>query len=466
MTKYGLILFIAVFLFLLPFHSVSAQDDASGPVYIVQPGDTLLGIAAQFGITTQELIDVNDISNPDILSVGTQLIIPGLTGIQGVLTTTAIPLGENLFSLVREYQIDRSILIRLNRLTSPSEIYAGSYLIIPEKNSSDFPPSYKPLDKSISLFDIAIIQNENPWKTILQNQTVSDWYFLPSDSLLFTNTTSSQVTSLISPLIASLELSPLPILQGATVEINISTNLPMDLSGSLNGSSLNFFETNLNEYVALQGIHAMAPIGLALFELSGKSSGGNSFSFSQNLLVDSGNFGQDPPLQVEPATIDPAIVGPEEDLIKSIVSKVTPTRQWDGLWQQPLGDPLCVKSRFGNRRSYNGSDFTYFHAGIDFGTCATENTLSIYASAPGTVVYVGTLAVRGNATIIDHGWGVFSAYYHQESINVNIGDYVTKGQAIGIIGNTGRVTGYHLHWEVWVHGVQVQPFDWLENSYP
>jgi hypothetical protein len=354
----------------------------------------------------------------------------------------------------------------LNRLTSPAEIYAGSYLVIPEKYSSESSPSFKQLDESLSLFDIAIVQNQSPWKVVLQNQSVSEWHFIPSESLIFTSSSASQVTSLISPLIASIELKPLPIIQGSSAEIKIFTNLPLTLSGSLNGFSLNFFETNPNEYVALQGIHAMAPIGLAPFELSGMSSEGKSFSFSQNLLLDSGNFGQDPPLQVDPTTIDPEIVGPEEDLIKSIISKVTPTRQWDGLWQQPLGDPLCVKSRFGNRRSYNGSDFTYFHGGVDLGTCAIEKTLSIYASAPGTVVYVGTLTVRGNATIIDHGWGVFSAYYHQETINVNFGDYVTKGQEIGIIGKTGRVTGYHLHWEVWVNGVQVQPFDWLDNSYP
>jgi murein DD-endopeptidase MepM/ murein hydrolase activator NlpD len=408
-------------------------------MYIVQPGDTLLGIASQFGITTQELIDANTIANPDIISVGTQLVIPGLTGIQGILTTTAIPLGENLLSLMHEYQIERQTFIRLNRLTSPAEIYAGSYLIIPENNSSELSP--------------------------LQNQSVSEWHFIPMESLLFTSSANSQITSLISPLIASIELKTLPIIQGSTVEIKISTNLPLSLSGSLNGFLLDFFKTGPNEYVALQGIQAMSPIGLAPFELSGTSSNGKSFSFSQNLLLDSGNFGQES-LQVDPTTIDPKIVGPEEDLIKSIVFQVTPTRQWDGLWQQPLGDPLCVKSRFGNRRSYNGSDFTYFHAGVDLGTCATENTLSIYASAPGTVVYVGALTVRGNATIIDHGWGVFSAYYHQETIKVNFGDFVTKGQEIGIIGQTGRATGYHLHWEVWVHGVQVQPFDWLENSYP
>ncbi|HZW04817.1 MAG TPA: M23 family metallopeptidase, partial [Anaerolineaceae bacterium] len=91
---------------------------------------------------------------------------------------------------------------------------------------------------------------------------------------------------------------------------------------------------------------------------------------------------------------------------------------------------------------------------------------NILAPAPGVVVFAGPQTVRGNATIIDHGWGVYSGIWHQAAINVQVGDRVETGQKIGEIGATGRVTGPHLHWEVWVGGVQVQPLDWLENEYP
>ena len=98
------------------------------------------------------------------------------------------------------------------------------------------------------------------------------------------------------------------------------------------------------------------------------------------------------------------------------------------------------------------------------GPCSPS--LKIYAAAAGVVVFSGPLTVRGNATIIDHGLGVFSAYYHQEEFKVNVGDKVSQGQLIGIMGHTGRVTGPHLHFEVWVNGIQVQPLDWLNNIYP
>jgi murein DD-endopeptidase MepM/ murein hydrolase activator NlpD len=127
-------------------------------------------------------------------------------------------------------------------------------------------------------------------------------------------------------------------------------------------------------------------------------------------------------------------------------------------------DTIGFMSTFGNRRSYNGSDYTYFHSGLDFGVYL--NSLNIYAAEAGVVAYTGNLTVRGNATFIDHGQGIFSGYFHQSEILVNVGDHVEKGQLIGKIGATARVTGPHLHWEMWANGVQVNPVDWVLNIYP
>jgi murein DD-endopeptidase MepM/ murein hydrolase activator NlpD len=55
---------------------------------------------------------------------------------------------------------------------------------------------------------------------------------------------------------------------------------------------------------------------------------------------------------------------------------------------------------------------------------------------------------------------------HQEEILVEVGEQVETGQVIGIVGQTGRVNGPHLHFEVWAGGVQVDPIDWLENPFP
>jgi murein DD-endopeptidase MepM/ murein hydrolase activator NlpD len=69
--------------------------------------------------------------------------------------------------------------------------------------------------------------------------------------------------------------------------------------------------------------------------------------------------------------------------------------------------------------------------------------------------------------MINHGWGVYTAYMHQSEILVKVGDIVKAGQLIGQVGRTGlRITGPHLHLEVWVGGIQVDPIDWLSKEFP
>ena len=86
--------------------------------------------------------------------------------------------------------------------------------------------------------------------------------------------------------------------------------------------------------------------------------------------------------------------------------------------------------------------------------------------APGVVVFAGWMDVRGNATMIDHGWGVYSAYLHQSEFKVKVGDKVETGQVIGLVGGTGRAGGPHLHFEILVGDVPVNPLDWLQQAYP
>ncbi len=103
----------------------------AGPTYTIQSGDTLGVIAAKFGVSIDEIIKVNNIENPNILSAGQQIIIPGLEGVTGNLTAETIPLGASLTSLSVQHQFPISMLTKLNKVTSPEEVYAGSSLILP-----------------------------------------------------------------------------------------------------------------------------------------------------------------------------------------------------------------------------------------------------------------------------------------------------------------------------------------------
>ncbi len=74
--------------------------------------------------------------------------------------------------------------------------------------------------------------------------------------------------------------------------------------------------------------------------------------------------------------------------------------------------------------------------------------------------------LRGNTIILDHGEGVFSAYFHLSETFVAVGDVVAAGQTIAAGGSTGLSTGPHLHWDLRVHGVPVNGLQWLETTYP
>jgi len=434
--------------------------------YIVQTGDTLYSIALRFGISLTTLTESNGITDPNQLFPGQELIIPGLEGVSGLLTTETLGFGDSLAGMATRTNIPYETLVRINRITSPSEVYAGMNIILPQLEGGTALNKQIAIRSGQTLLEASILQNSSPWTISLLNNLPSQTTILPGDRL-YINSSSVEGNSIgIYPYIENIKVDPLPLVQGHTAELLVDTYEDATLTGSLTEHELVFFPDGDKSYVALQGIHAMLDPGLYPISIAVQLADGSTFSYEQQVYIESGNFPKDPPLTVDPATLDPAVTKPEEEQVFGIISKITSTRQWSDIFTLPVGEPYCIKSWFGDRRSYNGSDYTYFHAGLDYGVCSVDKPFAILVPAPGTVVFTGQLTVRGNATIIDHGWGIFTGYWHQKEILVNVGDPVTAGQEIGLIGATGRVSGPHLHWEVWVNGVQVDPQDWLDRQYP
>jgi len=461
-------LFLAVLLLLLTTKPVLAQDpNPEGPIYVVQEGDTLFTIAIRFGITVDDLINANTLINPNLLSPGAELVIPGLEGIQGKLITETIPLGESLRTLSIRYQIPSDQASKLNRLTGPMEVYAGASLVVPDQGEGNRPESKYLVENNQSLFQISAGELQNPWLLTEINQMQGAWDILPGETIFTPGTGTMDAdkndVSLVSPLLGSVEISPLPLIQGFTSVVKVTTIQPMELSGTLAGSSLRFFSTGDNQWVALQGIHAMADPGINPFTLSGKLEDGRSFTFEQMVVLQAAGYTREDINGVDPTTMDPVVTQPENEQVSRIVAPASPKKYWDGLFISPGYDPNWITSWFGTRRSYNESSYSFFHSGVDYGG---GTGLEIKSPAPGVVVFAGPLTVRGNATIIDHGWGVYSGFWHQSEIKVAVGDTVQTGQVIGLVGGTGRVTGAHLHWEIWVNGIQVNPLTWLDQVYP
>jgi murein DD-endopeptidase MepM/ murein hydrolase activator NlpD len=460
--------FALVLILLLPVRLANAQDEGpGGPVYIVQEGDTLWEIAQRFGVSVDDLIQENGIADPSQLAAGAQLVIPGLAGVQGVLATESVPIGENLRSLSRRYRVPVETLIRLNHLVSPAELYSGANLIVPQSDSQVQGGKRITLSAGQSLLELAVIEGTNPWTVTESNGLAGTSVVIPGDVLRLPQNGAPDGPGALPAAITAVELTPNPLSQGETGVIRLETNGQLSASGSLSGRELHFFVDKNGDYVALQGVHVLAEPGLYPLTLQGTLSDGTRFGFSQMVPVLSGDFKYFK-LVVPPETIDPANTKPEDELWNSLPVDASLEKLWDGVFQSPVlqPSPCGFTSFFGERRSYNDSPYNYFHTGLDF--CYNYNNAvnEIYAPAPGIVVFAGSLTVRGNATMIDHGWGVYTGYMHQDEILVDVGDKVETGQVIGIVGETGRVSGPHLHLEVWVGGVQVDPMDWLERTFP
>jgi murein DD-endopeptidase MepM/ murein hydrolase activator NlpD len=123
----------------------------------------------------------------------------------------------------------------------------------------------------------------------------------------------------------------------------------------------------------------------------------------------------------------------------SLRSHDTP-RMWDGEWIPPRQDRIT--SEFGVRRVFNG-ELRSRHYGVDFDG---ETGDPIVASNRGVVALVGDFYYSGNVVYLDHGKGLITIYMHMSEVDVTEGQIVERGQQLGRVGATGRVTGPHVHW--------------------
>jgi murein DD-endopeptidase MepM/ murein hydrolase activator NlpD len=118
-----------------------------------------------------------------------------------------------------------------------------------------------------------------------------------------------------------------------------------------------------------------------------------------------------------------------------------------------------ISSSFGSRLSpFSGSES--FHAGIDI---AKDAGAPVHATADGKVVFAGWEGGYGKLVVIDHANGISTLYGHNSELKVSVGQRVTRGTVVALMGSTGESTGPHCHYEVRVHGVSVNPMTYLKN---
>ena len=135
------------------------------------------------------------------------------------------------------------------------------------------------------------------------------------------------------------------------------------------------------------------------------------------------------------------------------------------LWDDPFLMPIAglSTSGFGLPRRYAPGGPVSYHEGSDIGAPAGT---PIHATNDGVVRTADFYPIKGGLTIIDHGAGVSSLYFHQSRILVEPGERVSRGQTIGEVGTTGLSTGPHLHWEMRVARTPTNPMAWVDRTWP
>jgi murein DD-endopeptidase MepM/ murein hydrolase activator NlpD len=416
------ILLAALVLFLwglaTPVRADSPQTDSM--VYTVQPGDGLIDLALRYNLRLAELILTNNLQNPNLIFPGQTLVLPGVPAEPSAPSPEpaapaeqfhTVQPGETLFLIAQRYGVAMGTIILDNNLVNPDVIQVGQTLRIPTG-----PP--------------------------------------PTPAAL-------------PPPFSSIELSEPTIIQGRTLVVKVSLSNPeATLSGTFENRPLIFAPNQDGLFWTLIAIHALAAPAVYPITLTATLPDGTIATTFQTVTVIDGPYGTEN-IQLDEsrgALLDAELIRLEQEKLTAVWSQLSLRPRWEGSFGYPV-DPgsLRLTSYFGTRRSYNSSPAESFHGGTDFGG---EIGLPIYAPAAGRVVLAEPLTVRGQAVLLDHGLGLFSGYWHLSQIAVAEGQEVERGDLIGYLGNTGLVTGPHLHWEIRLQGIAVEPLQWVQQTIP
>lgn len=384
--------------------------------YTVVAGDTLGEIATRYGVSVEALVAANGLLDPNQLEVGQVLVIPSAAapdqaddpGLTAADTTVvrARP-GDTLAAIAARYGQPLETLTSLNALGDSARLFPGQPLLLPRAAAT-------------------------------------------AGALRFGAVQAVQVPDLLR--------------QGRTGRVVVQTKRPLELRGLWNDLPIHFTplpDDPLRQWAYLPVPALIAPSSY-WFTLSYTAANGLALHQTWPVAVGEGGYLSEI-LALPPdrgALLDPALIQAELEKVVAAWSPVTPQLLWTHPFSRPVGLEYETTSPFGTRRSYDGGPISDYHAGQDFG--APEG-VPIVSPGDGVVVLAEPLTVRGNAVIVDYGLGVYAGFWHLSEIDVTPGQTVKTGDRLGLVGNTGLSTGAHLHWELRIYGVAVDPMQFVEE---
>lgn len=419
-------LWLALCLFLVTPHALHAQDPTTNASdeprsYTVVAGDTLFEIAQQFGITLDELIAFNGITDPNLLEVGQVLLIPTPGTAPDAPTvndpTATLPAadlaiirarpGDTIAALAARYGQTPEQFSALNAIDTAARLFPGQPFVVPRAA-------------------------------------------IGTEPLRFGAVRAATV--------------PTQLVQGRTASVVVETTAPRELGGNWNGLPISFvaIPDAPNRYFAYLPAPALIAPNAYWLTVAYTATNGVQLSQSWPVSVVEGDYElQELNLPDDRgALLTQDIIIPELEKVTAVWSQRSPTLRWTQPFSRPISLEYPTTSPYGTRRTYYTGGPVSYHEGQDFGV---PEGVPVLAPAAGIVALAEPLQVRGNAVILDHGGGVFTGYWHLSELTVAVGQEVGVGDVVGISGNTGLSTGAHLHWELRIYGISVDPMQFTEQ---
>ena len=443
-----------------------AQSEEEPPipqVHTVQEGENLTYIAETYNVSVSDLLAVNNMTEGDFLFVGQQLIIPGGAG-EAVATVFTVGVGHTLADVAAAFNTSRAAILETNRLIHAFyTLQPGQTVSVISRTGSASPQpvtgSPHIVAPNDTLLTIAARYGLSPEALAAANGLSMPAYLFPGQRLRIPG---AEPYRYLPGEWVDIQVRPLPIRQGSTVSIYVENLLDGHPSGQFAGQPLRFAPHEAG-FVALVGIDAFTEPGTAVLSLAG--SGSRPWRpFAQELTIVSGNYGTQQvtvPDELN-ALLDPAVRAEEDAFLADYYTQFTETPQWEGLFQAPITSTV-ISAGYGDGRSYNSGPVQIFHTGVDYpGPVGAP----VFAPADGTVVFSDEVELRGLIVIIDHGLGVMTGYFHLSDAFVAPGDQVRAGDRLAHIGSTGLSSGPHLHWDLRIRNVPVDPLQWTTQPFP
>jgi hypothetical protein len=254
------------------------------------------------------------------------------------------------------------------------------------------------------------------------------------------------------------------IVQGHTLQVDVQTAEAVSVASALGDMELTF-TGGASRWTAVGAVSALQSPGPLTLAVEASLPDGRASVTTVDIQVVNAHYlveRIDLPQQVQDslARNRPALEE-ERARVNAIWPSVSPAKLWSGRFAMPAAGRIV--SMFGVRRAYNGGPVDSYHEGMDI---KNSPGTPIVAPARGRVALAEpNFVARGGAVILDHGCGVHTGYWHMEQVLVTEGQLVEAGNLIGNMGARGMATGPHLHWEMHIGSISVDPLEWVEHEW-